>query len=80
MTKEEPQKTGQILKNSIYSGMDQQVFDISWSEAVKAYHEGNLFTREDWNTFVDIFDPLSEHDYSSIDYEEIINPVARGES
>ncbi|GAF44289.1 ABC transporter substrate-binding protein [Rhodococcus wratislaviensis] len=80
MTKEEPQKAGQILKNSIYSGMDQQVFDISWSEAVKAYYEGNLFTREDWNTFVKIFDPLSEHDYSSIDYEEIINPVARGES
>ncbi|MBV6760347.1 ABC transporter substrate-binding protein [Rhodococcus opacus] len=80
MTKQEPEKTGQILKNSIYSGMDQQVFDLAWTEAVKAYYEGNLFTREDWNTFVRIFDPLSEHDYSELEYETVVNPVARGEN
>ncbi|MDT2005677.1 hypothetical protein FXW78_14655 [Rhodococcus opacus] len=80
MTKEEPEAAGQILKNSIYSGMDQAVFDLAWNEAVQGYHDGNLFTPEDWNSFVDIFDEYSEHDYAAIDYEDLVHPVARGQS
>lgn len=80
MTKEQPEEAGQILKNSIYSGMDQPVFDLAWTEAVQGYHEGNQYTREDWDSFVEIFDDYSENDYSAVDYEQLVNPVARGES
>ena len=60
--------------------MDPSVFDLAWSEAVQGYHEGNRFTRQDWDSFVEIFDDYSEKDYSAVDYEQLVNPVARGES
>ncbi|MDT2005676.1 hypothetical protein FXW78_14650 [Rhodococcus opacus] len=80
MTKEEPEAAGRLLKNSIYSGMDQVVFDLAWSESMQGYHDGNLFTPEDWNSFVEIFDDYSEHDYTAVDYEDLVTPVARGQS
>ncbi|MFE5703482.1 ABC transporter substrate-binding protein [Rhodococcus koreensis] len=79
LTQEEPDTAGQILKNSIYSGMDQAVFDLVWTQAVKGYHQGNAFSRDDWAAFVDIFDDYSDHDYAAVDYEKLVNPVARGE-
>ncbi|MEE2058428.1 ABC transporter substrate-binding protein [Rhodococcus artemisiae] len=80
LTKEEPEEAGEILKNSIYSGMDQDVFDLAWGQAVQGYHEGNLYTSEDWDSFVEIFDEFSENDYTSVEYESLVNPVARGQS
>ncbi|MEE2058429.1 ABC transporter substrate-binding protein [Rhodococcus artemisiae] len=79
LTKEEPEQAGRILKASVYSGMDQPVFDLAWSQAIPGYDDSNSFTREEWDSFVEIFDQSSEHDYSSVDYDTIINESARGQ-
>ncbi|MFE5708924.1 ABC transporter substrate-binding protein [Rhodococcus koreensis] len=79
LTQDEPQRAGEILKKSVFSGMDPAVFDLAWSQAVKGYRLGNTFTRDDWDAFVRFFDKYSDHDYAAANYDDFINSVARGE-
>ncbi|WP_192496990.1 ABC transporter substrate-binding protein [Gulosibacter chungangensis] len=78
MARENPDEAGDILKAGIFSDMEPAVFDDAWSQVHASFHQGEKFTKENWQTIVDLFDEGSENDYSALVYEDIVIEPARG--
>lgn len=78
MARENPDEAGQILKDGIFADMDPAVFDDAWSQVHASFHQGEKFTKENWETIVRLFDEGSENDYSALVYEDIVIELARG--
>lgn len=79
MVEEDPEAAGESLRESTFPDLDEQVFDLSWEQALNGYPEGALFTEKNWEAFVDLYQPGSEKDYSQLSFEETVAEPTRGE-
>ncbi len=76
----DPEAAGEALHANSFADLDADVFATSWEQARTGYPEGALFTRENWDTYVDLFGEATDKDLTSIDYEDFVAEPARGES
>lgn len=72
----EPEVAGQIIRDNVYPDMDEELWTASWESASQGYPEEAIYDEDNWDTFVRIFDDLSPNDYASLNFEDIVNPVA----
>ncbi|MFD1210832.1 ABC transporter substrate-binding protein [Arthrobacter sp. GCM10027362] len=77
---ENPDQVGQVLHNKTFTDLDKNVFDTAWEQAQGGFPEGANFTRDSWNVYKELFQATSEKDFSTIKYEDLVAPPARGES
>lgn len=78
MTVNESEEVASILKETIFSEMDEAVFEATWNQVEGSYVEGSQFTQENWQTIVSLFDSTSDNDYASMNYEDIVAEIGRG--
>ena len=78
MVEDDPKNAEKVLKNEVFTEMDPEVFDVSWSQAKTGYPERVYFTKDDWEHFVDTYQTSVDNDLSKIKYEDLVVPPARG--
>jgi NitT/TauT family transport system substrate-binding protein len=77
---DDPEEVGKVLQEKVFTDLDRDVFDAAWEQAKHGFPTGAKFTKESWQVYKDLFQPTSEKDFSTIDYEELVAPSARGDS
>ncbi|GAB7099450.1 ABC transporter substrate-binding protein [Thermobifida fusca] len=76
----DPEAAGKALHENSFANLDADVFATAWEQAQTGYPEGVLFTRENWETYLELFGDASDKDLESIVYEDFVAEPARGES
>ncbi|WP_181311712.1 ABC transporter substrate-binding protein [Nocardioides campestrisoli] len=79
MVAEDPEAAGESLRKSAFPDLDEKVFEMSWEQSLGGYPEGALFTETNWNAFVDLYQPVSEKDYSQLSFADTVAEPTRGE-
>jgi NitT/TauT family transport system substrate-binding protein len=77
---DDPEQVGKVLHEKVFTDLDKDVFDTAWKQAQGGFPQGANFTPEGWQVYKDLFQPTSEKDFSTIRYEDLVAPSARGES
>jgi NitT/TauT family transport system substrate-binding protein len=77
MVANDPKAAGESLRKYAFPKLGEKEFDIAWEQARTGYPAGVKFSRESWQVFVDLFQPFSKKDYSTISYEDLVAPPAR---
>lgn len=77
---EEPDAAGEALRANAFADLEEDVFDSAWEQARTGYPAGAVFTRANWDTYVDLFQSSTDKDLSAISYEDLVAEPARGDS
>lgn len=75
---DDPNAAGDILQPFAFGNLDPAVFELAWAGARPGLENLGVFSRTAWDTFVRIFDPLSDNDYASVSYEDVVATPVQG--
>ncbi|WP_166874970.1 ABC transporter substrate-binding protein [Salinibacterium sp. ZJ450] len=76
LVEDDPDLARSLIRENIYPDMDEGVFDASWEMTRVGYPTDAAYGEDNWNSFVRIYAPLSENDYASLKFEDVVNAVA----
>lgn len=73
MIVENPEEARDLVKEESFAEMDDEIFDAAWEQAALGFEDWDVrFGADHWDMFVENFDHLSEHDYESMSFEDIV--------
>ncbi|WP_243855177.1 ABC transporter substrate-binding protein [Diaminobutyricimonas sp. TR449] len=76
LVEDNPEIARGLIRDNIYPDMEEELFEASWQMTRVGYPKDATYAEENWTSFVRIYDPLSDHDYASLKFKDVVNVIA----